>query len=81
MGGKTISFSEIWAMMEECAAGYEAEDGDEYWRVKWGGKTHPSLPVGPHGKKSGRTRIDTGQARTMARMLGIPEECWRKHLT
>lgn len=67
-------------MLEDCAEGYEwIANKPHYYQVKWAGKVYPTLPKGPHGKRSERTQIEVGHVRKLARFLGIVD-CAKKIL-
>lgn len=65
-------------MLQQCAPGYEKEAKTHNWHVKYSGKTYPTLPLGPHGRRQ-NPDIEIGHVRSMIRFFGI-EDCAKKHL-
>ena len=76
----TVTLREIWDMLEVCAPGHTREPKTHNWRMTFGTKVFPTLPVGEHGaRKSGSTEIQVGVVKKMARELGILE-CAKNNL-
>lgn len=66
-----VTFQQIWSMLDQCAPGYSKKKTDHHWRITVGARVYPTLPLGPHGKRSDRTEIQKGHVKKMARHLGI----------
>lgn len=75
----TVKLKEVWAMLEECAPGYNKRATDHNWRVTYGERTYPALPLGPHGRRE-NPEIELGHIRQMVRFLGI-SECAKTHIS
>jgi len=65
-------------MLDECAPGHQRKATTHNWRITYNGKTYPSFPLGPHGKRE-NPDIEIGHIKKMARALGI-YDCARNHL-
>lgn len=68
----TIKLKKIWAMLDQCAPGYEKKERTHNWRVTWKGHSYDSLPVGRHGARN-TVEIQIGHVRHLVRVLGIKE--------
>lgn len=68
----TIALQAIWTMLENCAPGHAREPKTHYWVIRFGDKTYPTFPLGPHGKRN-NPEIQVGHVRRMARFFGILE--------
>jgi hypothetical protein len=66
----TVSLKEIWAMLDACAPGHTRKERDHNWCIRFGTKSYPSLPKGPHGRRE-NPAIQVGHVKNMARHLGI----------
>lgn len=74
----TIPLKDVWAMLNACAPGWTARQGQHNWIVTYNGKTFYRLPLGPHGKRVNPS-IEIGHIKQMVRLLGI-EDCAKKHI-
>lgn len=80
MGAGLAALADVWAMLDDCAAGNTKHDHDHSWCIRWRGLTYPDLPLGQHGRgrTTGRAEIQLGHVRQLARQFGI-EECAGQH--
>lgn len=69
----TVSLKDIWAMLDACAPGHKRKARKHNWLITYGALAYPSLPLGPHGKRTDPD-IQLGHVRNMVRMLKI-EDC------
>lgn len=60
-------------MLDYCLKEYERKPSNEYWTIKYQGRSYRRIPVGPHGRKH-NVRVQSGQIRTLVRFFGI-EAC------
>ncbi len=75
-----VVLRDILSMLKACAPGSTVEDnGPHKLRVKWNGKTYPSLPKGEHGKRPGRAEIQKGHVKDLVLFFGITD-CAMEHL-
>jgi len=75
----TIALKRIWGMLDACAPGHRRSAKIHNWCIQYDGKTFPSLPLGPHGKRE-NPDIQIGVVKQMVRHLGISWECFNKHI-
>lgn len=68
----TIALQANWQMLERCAPGHTRQMRTHHWVIRFNGKTYPTLPLGPHGKRE-NPEIQIGHVRKLARHLGILE--------
>ena len=66
----TIALKAIWARLDQCAPGHTRTKTDHHWCIRFGDRTYPTLPLGPHGRRE-NPDIETGHVRKMARHLGL----------
>ena len=66
----TVQLKDVWKMLAHCAPGYTARPTKHHWRIAFGGRTYPSLPLGAHGRRE-NPLIEIGHVKRMARFLGI----------
>ena len=69
----------VWAMLDECLAGYERKSSNEYWTVKFRGRAYRRIPIGPHGRKT-NVSVESGHIRSLVRFFDIPASCVEKYL-
>ena len=69
-----VKLNDVWAMLNNCAAGHLRKQSREYWIVTYNKKTYRSLPLGPHGHRH-NPEIESGHVRSLVRQLGIPSGC------
>lgn len=74
----TVALQAIWTMLENCAPGHTRKAKTHNWVIRYRGKTYPSFPLGPHGKRE-NPEIEVGHVKRMVRFLGILE-CAKAHL-
>ena len=74
-----VLLSDIFEMLNECAPGFDVAEGPHHYRVKWNGRTYPTLPKGEHGKRPGRGSVQKGKVRDLVAFFGI-EECAKGRL-
>ena len=67
-----VRLNDIWSMLDECAKGYTRKSSDEYWTVRFNGRSYRSLPLGPHGARK-NPDIETGHVRSMVRFFEIKD--------
>jgi hypothetical protein len=67
---RTVELRRVWEMLDRCAPAYTKNKTDHYWCIRYEGRTYPSFPLGPHGRRE-NPEIEFGHVRKMARMLGI----------
>jgi hypothetical protein len=72
-----IAWSQIKAMLDECAPGWRYED-KTHRRIVYYGSGSAALPRGKHGHRRDY-EIEIGHIRAMTRRLGI-DGCARKQL-
>lgn len=77
-----LASSDVFAMLRHCAEGVVIEATEHYYRIKWNGRTYPSLPLGDHGgkRKNLRTEIKVGDVRKLLRFLGVSFDCAKGQL-
>ena len=59
-------------MLETCAPGHTRTETTHYWRVAFGTKVYPTLPLGKHGSRRD-SEIQVGHVKKMVRLLEILE--------
>jgi hypothetical protein len=74
----TVPLKDIWAMLDDCAPGYQAREREHNWLVIYAGKSFPRLPRGPHGKRQ-NPGIQVGHIKQMVRFFEI-QDCAGRHL-
>jgi hypothetical protein len=71
-------------MLDACAPKWTKEETPHYFCIRWKGRTYPSLPRGPRGKKKGQRKglalVWLGHVAHMIKQLEIDEACAKKHL-
>jgi len=65
-------------MLATCAPGHTRKERDHHWVVMFNGRTFPSLPKGPHGKRT-NPGIQIGHVRQMVRLLEV-EACAKQQI-
>lgn len=75
---QSVRLADVWAMLDECAPGYSATEGDHYWSILHPNraKTFNTLPTGKHGAR--RPEAEIGHVRQMVRLFEI-QDCAAKH--
>jgi hypothetical protein len=66
-----VKLSEVWDMLNQCAAGWKKKEYTHFWCVMYNGKTYTSLPK--------RSETQIGHVKKLARHLGILD-CAKKRL-
>jgi hypothetical protein len=74
-----VKLDAVWAMLDECLPGHERKASDEYWTVKFGGRSYRRIPLGPHGRKQ-NVSIQSGKIRSVVRFFEIKDDCVEKYL-
>lgn len=74
-----VKLSDVWRMLDACAAGYLKKASREYWTVTFNGKCYRSLPLGQHGRRE-NPDIETGHVRSLIRHLEISKDCAKNHV-
>jgi len=73
-----VKLSKIWKMLKKCAEGHVATPQAHKWRIDFGDRTFPDLPLGAHGADD--PEIQLGVVRKMIRHLRIDLDCAYKYL-
>jgi hypothetical protein len=74
-----VKLNAVWAMLDECLVGHERKCSDEYWTVKFGGRSYRRIPLGPHGRKQ-NVSIQSGNIRCLVLFFEIKDDCVEKYL-
>jgi hypothetical protein len=67
-----VNLDEVWAMLDDCLAGYERKANEEYWTIKFNGRSYRRIPVGPHGRKH-NISVQSGHIRSLVRFFEIQD--------
>ena len=66
-------------MLDACLQGHSRKASEEYWTVKYNGRSYRRIPVGPHGNKD-RAQVESGHIRSLVRHFDIKKECYETHV-
>jgi hypothetical protein len=65
-------------MLAQCAPGHTKLEKTHHWRITYGDRVYPTLPLGEHGRRA-NVSIQVGHVKKMAREFGILD-CAKEHL-
>jgi hypothetical protein len=71
-----VELDDVWQMLDNCLKGYTKKSSDEYWTVKFNGRSYRRIPVGPHGRKT-NVAVQSGHIRSLVRFFEIKEDCYK----
>ena len=66
----TVPLKTIWAMLDECAPGWNKTERTHNWVIQYNRLTFHRLPKGEHGARK-NPDIQVGHVKQMARLLQI----------
>lgn len=73
-----VKLSKVWKMLKKCAVGYERIEQPHKWRVTYGDRTFPDLPIGKRARSD--PEVELGVVKKMVRHLRLDIDCVRRHL-
>jgi len=57
-------------MLDECAPSHGPKEGDHHWKIIYGDRVFPRLPLGEHGRRA-NPEIEIGHIKKICRAIGV----------
>ena len=74
-----VKLKRVWQMLDDCAAGHSKTANQEYWTIRYGGKTFRKFPTGAHGNRR-NPEVERGHVKAMVRHFLLPADCVARHI-